>query len=316
MSAQNWTNSSSTDVDLVSNWSSTVTRSSATSSSFREGRKTLADKIVSHFFDFFPSFNETEKCFWLTVNVFVERWTRNKPSLLVPLVFSIISFTVRPSRLADGHFYSVDVLLNSTCPSRRHSNVTLLFQSSTSQLCSNEQTAQGIITCDRLIFGKKLFIRQRERLLMDAGARYVIDGYLLCQTQNVTLNKTEQLYRNDERDRSLEVKGCFLLDLAEPKYLNSTRSITTIDSFFYLPGFFSQLIVQLTNINRTCSIEYSPTSSPFYHCLFRDLPTAQWFILNYYLLTTDQQSSAGDVTIVHTGRAMEMRCWDEVFRWF
>lgn len=73
-----------------------------------------------------------------------------------------------------------------------------------------------------------------------------------------------------------------------------------------MPGMFSRLIVDLTIVNRTCSIEYSRRESPFYRCFFKNLPSAQSFILTYYLPTDDEQTTTmtttGDATIVHTGR--------------
>ena len=41
--------------------------------------------------------------------------------------------------------------------------------------------------------------------------------------------------------------------------------------------------------------------SPFYHCLFRNLIPAQWFVLTYYSSTNDGQAPESDVTIVYTG---------------
>lgn len=68
-------------------------------------------------------------------------------------------------------------------------------------------------------------------------------------------------------------------------YMNSTNSPTSIDTLFFLPGSFYQLIVELTSVNQTCFIEYSTISSPFYHCLFENLRPAQSFILTYYVLS-------------------------------
>jgi len=42
-------------------------------------------------------------------------------------------------------------------------------------------------------------------------------------------------------------------------------------------------------------------TSPFYHCLFKNLTSAQWFVLTYYSLRNDDQTPSGDVTIVYTG---------------
>jgi hypothetical protein len=68
-----------------------------------------------------------------------------------------------------------------------------------------------------------------------------------------------------------------------------------------LPGLFNRLIIEITNVNQTCSIEYSSRNSPFYHCLFQNLTSAQWFVLTYYSLTNDDQTLSGDVAIVYTG---------------
>lgn len=85
-------------------------------------------------------------------------------------------------------------------------------------------------------------------------------------------------------------------------YLNSTATATSINSSFYVPGLFSRLIVELNVVNRTCIIQYSRNESPYYHCLFKNLPSAQWFILTYYLAADEDQTAAGDATIVHTGK--------------
>ena len=84
------------------------------------------------------------------------------------------------------------------------------------------------------------------------------------------------------------------LEIGKAKYLNSTNSPTTIDSLFFLPGLFTQLIIELTSVNQTCSIEYSIISSPFYHCLFQNLTPAQWFVLTYYAINNNDQTRSGD----------------------
>ncbi len=68
-----------------------------------------------------------------------------------------------------------------------------------------------------------------------------------------------------------------------------------------LPGLFHRLIIELTSVNQTCSIEYSQINSPFYNCLFKNLPPAQWFVLTYQVLTDDHQPPSPDVTLVYTG---------------
>ena len=93
-----------------------------------------------------------------------------------------------------------------------------------------------------------------------------------------------------------------MLEIGKPKYVNSTSSPTSIDSLFFLPGLFYRLIIEIASVNQRCSIEYSSISSPFYHCLFKNLIPAQWFVLTYSLTNNDDQSSTGDVTIVYTGR--------------
>jgi hypothetical protein len=92
-----------------------------------------------------------------------------------------------------------------------------------------------------------------------------------------------------------------LLEIAKPKFVNASSSPTSIDTLFFLPGLFNRLIIELPNVNQTCSIEYSLINSPFYHCLFQNLTSSQWFILNYYSLRNDEQAPSGDVTIVYTG---------------
>ncbi len=94
-----------------------------------------------------------------------------------------------------------------------------------------------------------------------------------------------------------------MLEIGKAKYINSTSSPTSIDSLFFLPGLFYRLIIEITSVNQRCSIEYSSISSPFYRCLFKNLIPAQWFVLTYYSLSNnDDQSPAGDVTIIYTGR--------------
>ncbi|UJR29933.1 hypothetical protein I4U23_017480 [Adineta vaga] len=194
-----------------------------------------------------------------------------KMVLVVPLFFSIISLTIRTSRIdQQDSFYSVDILLNSTCSAKRESNLTLTFQSISSnetKFCLFYSKYQTIITCNNFIY----------------GVRYTIDGHLLCGTKNLTLSPKKQLY-----------------EIAKPKYLNSTTSSTSIDTLFYLPGLFNRLIIEINIVNRTCSLEYSSITSPFYHCIFPSLPSAQWFVLTYYVLTENHQKSSADVTIVYT----------------
>ena len=91
------------------------------------------------------------------------------------------------------------------------------------------------------------------------------------------------------------------IELIEPKYINSTFNLTVIESLFYLPGIFNRFIVQLSSRNQTCSIDYSRFQSPLYRCVFKNLPPAQWFILNFHILTPNQRALFADVMIVHTG---------------
>ncbi|CAF4575523.1 unnamed protein product [Rotaria socialis] len=193
----------------------------------------------------------------------------------VPLLFSIVSLTIRSSRIAEqANFYSVDILFNSTCSSKRESNITLIFQSSPStstfdetRRCLSTSKHHGLITCENFIY----------------GVRYTVDGYFLCSIRNITLSTRKEFY-----------------EIIKPKYLNSTNSPTSIDTLFFLPGLFYRLVVEITSINQTCLVEYSSIYSPFYNCLFTNLSPAQWFILSYYVSTDSDQKLSGDVTIVHT----------------
>ena len=90
----------------------------------------------------------------------------------------------------------------------------------------------------------------------------------------------------------------------QPKYVNSNSTSKSIDSLFLLPGLFNRLIVELTDANRTCSIEYSSIKSPFYHCLFNNLPPAQQFVLTSSLVTTNNETLSGDIHIVYTGMSL------------
>ncbi|CAF2546995.1 unnamed protein product [Rotaria sp. Silwood2] len=206
--------------------------------------------------------NDTTISFFSTITVFITE---------VPLLFSIISLTIRTSRIEQQeYFYSVDILINNTCSSKREPNVTLIFQSSSfneTKRCLFPPKHHGLMTCENFTY----------------GVRYTVDGYLLCGTRNVTLSTRKELY-----------------ELIKPKYLNSTNSPTSIDTLFFLPGLFYRLVIELTSVNQTCSIEYSSIYSPFYHCLFKNLNPAQWFVLTYYLSTDNDQATSGDVTIVYT----------------
>ena len=71
---------------------------------------------------------------------------------------------------------------------------------------------------------------------------------------------------------------------------------------FFFAGYFNRLMIELPSVNQSCSIEYSSTSSPYYHCRFVNLPSAQWFVLTYYSLPNTDQTSSGDVIIVYTGK--------------
>ncbi|CAF1161891.1 unnamed protein product [Rotaria sp. Silwood1] len=206
--------------------------------------------------------NDTITSFFSTITVFITE---------VPLLFSIISLTIRTSRIEQQeYFYSVDILINSTCSLKRESNVTLIFQSlsfNETKRCLFPPKHHGLMTCDNFTY----------------GVHYTVDGYLLCGTRNVTLSTRKELYES-----------------IKPKYINSTNSPTSIDTLFFLPGLFYRLIIELTSINQTCSIEYSSIYSPYYHCLFKNLIPAQWFVLTYYVSTDNDQASSGDVTIVYT----------------
>ncbi|CAF1119084.1 unnamed protein product [Rotaria sordida] len=208
--------------------------------------------------------NETSTSFFSPITIFITE-------VSVPLLFSIISLTIRTSRIEQyEYFYSIDILINSTCSSKRESNITLIFQSllfNETKRCLFPSKHHGLMTCENFTY----------------GVRYTVDGYLLCGTRNVTLSIKKELY-----------------ELIKPKYINSTNSPTSIDALFFLPGLFYRLIIELTSVNQTCSIEYSSISSSFYHCLFKNLIPAQWFILTYYASTDNDQAPSGDVTIVYT----------------
>ncbi|CAF3639463.1 unnamed protein product [Adineta steineri] len=192
-------------------------------------------------------------------------------AVVAPLFFSIISLTIHSSRIDQQNSYSVDILFNTTCPSKRESNITFIFQSLSldeTKLCISSFKQHGLITCDNN------FIH---------GVSYTVDGYVLCGTRNISLSTKKKLY-----------------EIGKPKYLNSTNSATSIDSLIFLPGLFYRLIIELTSVNQTCSIEYSIRDSPYYHCLFKNLPSAQWFVLNYYALADHHQTPSSAVTIVYT----------------
>ena len=89
--------------------------------------------------------------------------------------------------------------------------------------------------------------------------------------------------------------------MGKPKFINSTSTSTLIETLFFFSGYFNRLIIELTSVNQTCSIEYSSRSSPYYPCRFDNLPPAQWFVLTYYSLTNNDQTPSGDVIIVYTG---------------
>ncbi|CAF1241953.1 unnamed protein product [Adineta ricciae] len=200
--------------------------------------------------------------------------------LVVPLFFSIVSFTVRTPRTdQQANFYSVDILLNCTCSARREANLTLNFfslYSNETNSCSSYSKQSTFITCDNFIY----------------GVRYTIDGYLLCGTKIFTLSPSRELY-----------------EISKPKYINSTNSPTLINTLFFLPGLFDRLNIELHSVNQSCSLEYSSITSPFYHCSFRNLPSAQWFVLTYYILTENYQTRSADVTIVYTDlEELDFRC--------
>jgi len=79
-------------------------------------------------------------------------------TFLVPLFFTIISLTIRSPRIEQQeYFYSVDILINSTCPSKRESNITLIFQSSSlneTKRCLLSSKHHGLMTCENFIYGK------------------------------------------------------------------------------------------------------------------------------------------------------------------
>lgn len=88
----------------------------------------------------------------------------------------------------------------------------------------------------------------------------------------------------------------------KPKHINSTSSPTSIETLFFMPGIFHRLVVEMTSVNQSCSIEYSPIYSPFYSCLFKNLTSAYWFVLTSYVSSIDNdQLLSGDLAIVYTG---------------
>lgn len=89
--------------------------------------------------------------------------------------------------------------------------------------------------------------------------------------------------------------------MGKPRFVNSTSTWKSIETMVFFAGYFNRLIIELTNVNQSCLIEYSPKLSPYYSCRFVDLPPAQWFILTYYSLPNSDQTSSGNVIMVYTG---------------
>lgn len=103
--------------------------------------------------------------------------------LLVPLLFSIISLTIRSARIdQQQYFYSVDIHINNTCPSKRESNITFILQPSSSfdesKRCLSSPKHHSLVTCENLTY----------------GVHYTIDGLLLCGTRNISLSTKKELY--------------------------------------------------------------------------------------------------------------------------
>ena len=88
------------------------------------------------------------------------------------------------------------------------------------------------------------------------------------------------------------------LELAEPKYINSTSTSTSINPIFLIPGHFQQLIVQIPSIGKNCSTNYLSTNPPFYNCPLHNLPPRESFDLTYYSVGKDNQKKHGVSTTV------------------
>jgi hypothetical protein len=74
---------------------------------------------------------------------------------LAPILFSIIALTIRPARIdQQEYFYSLDIQINTTCTSKRESNITLIFQSSLSDETKRYLSPfKRHIICENLTYG-------------------------------------------------------------------------------------------------------------------------------------------------------------------